>query len=423
MKKLPIALLVWTVASVLAAQESTPPKAERPDVRMATYDKATGEIYFALSVMPKLTQPDLEQADVVVLFDTSASQIGLYRQDSRVCLRRLLEGLRDVDRVQLFALDLKPVPLNDALVAPKDEAIAEALEKLTRRTPLGSTDIPAGILAALKSLDNERVAGRSIIYIGDGVSRANFIDAKELTNLIAEIRRVRASISSFTIGPQRNVELLAMLANQSGGNVAIDSEDSGTAVNAGMALARVSRGAVLWPLEAKADEAILVHYPEKVPPLRMDRDTVLLGMLKSRVKQSFELKVVGARGEQTLRWEFTPEAANDEFGFLPNLVEMAAKDGGIRLPTVGSAGLREVGRVILNNARTMLKLGAQAIKRSDFKAALQAAQAVLERDPGNPEAHALKRAAERGLRREKAKSKGDESKDKPKEDKPAGDKN
>lgn len=400
-------ILSFGVLAIARADDTVKP----PVSRMATYDKTTGEIYFALSLMVPAKAnavAEVEKADVVILFDTSASQVGLYRDDSLACLERLLEGLRDQDRVQLFALDLKPVPLNESLVSPRDPQVAEAVKKLKQRTPLGSTDMPAGILAAAAVLDNDRTAARSIIYIGDGVSRANFISADEMTQLHEATRRVRASVSSFTIGPQRNVELLATLANHSGGAVAIDSEGSDTAVLAGAGLARATRIEVLWPLEAKLDEQILVSYPEQFPPLRADRDTVLLGMLKERGEQTIEVKVVGVRGERTLSWAFTPEAANTEFGFLPKLVEMAAKDGGLRLPTVGSAGLREVGRVILNNARTMLKLGSQAIKRSDFKAALSAATAVLERDPDNPEAHALKRAAERGLRRQQAKAKAAE---------------
>ncbi len=396
-----VAIMLGLVATTASGQ------VEKIAARMATYKKSTGEIYFALSLAPKVIAAPVEKADVVILFDTSASQIGLFRDDSLSCLERLLEGLRSTDRVQLFAIDLKALPLNAELVPADHAAIAEAIKKLKKRTPLGSTDVPGGLLAAASALEKGRDgAARSIVYIGDGVSRANFVNVAEMSDVLAQLRKTRTSVSGFAIGPQRNVELLAAWANHSGGNLLLDAEGSDVAIRAGGSLAAAVQRAVLWPTKVTLDKTVLAVYPETFPPLRMDRDSVVIGMLKNRdAEQTITMTVDGPSGEQHLSWKVKPEPESPEFGFLPKLVELAAKDGGVRLPTVGSSGLREIGRVILNDAQTMLKLGAQAIKRSDFKAAARAAKSVLERDPDNPEAHALQRAAERGLRRQAIKAK------------------
>jgi len=389
--------------------------------RLATYKKSTGEVYFALSVSPDAVGATVDEADVVVLFDTSASQIGLFRNDSLNCLERFLEGLRETDRVQLFALDLKAVPMNSSLVTAGNAAMKEAVKKLKKRTPLGSTDLPGGLVAAAAVLEKGREgAARSIVYIGDGVSRANFVDAAEMNDIFKRLRDAQASFSCFAIGPQRNVELLAACTNHTGGAIVLDKEASDVAVRAGGFLAAAVRSPVFWPENVKVGVNVLAIYPETFAPLRVDRDTVAIGMLKNRESEiTITMTAKGPGSSKELSWKLKPEPESLEFGFLPKLVELAAKDGGVRLPTVGSAGLREIGRVILNDAQTMLKLGSQALKRSDFKAAARAAKSVLDRDPDNPEAHALQRAAERGLRRQaiqakqakQEKEKADESKD------------
>jgi hypothetical protein len=55
-------------------------------------------------------------SDVLVLMDTSASQVGLYRQDSLAALEALLSGLSDQDRVRLVAVDVNAVSAARLLV-------------------------------------------------------------------------------------------------------------------------------------------------------------------------------------------------------------------------------------------------------------------------------------------------------------------
>ncbi|MDX1945572.1 MAG: hypothetical protein SFU86_09190, partial [Pirellulaceae bacterium] len=91
--------------------------------RLATYEKAPGESYFALSVMPKVAADPAQTNEIVILFDTSASQAGTYRDDALAALGSLLRALGPRDRVKLMAVDMKAVPMTDTFVAPGSPAL------------------------------------------------------------------------------------------------------------------------------------------------------------------------------------------------------------------------------------------------------------------------------------------------------------
>ena len=76
--------------------------------RLATYEQAPGETYFALSVMPKVAADPAQTNEIVVLFDTSASQAGAFRDDAMAALGTMLRGLGPQDRVKLMAVESRP---------------------------------------------------------------------------------------------------------------------------------------------------------------------------------------------------------------------------------------------------------------------------------------------------------------------------
>jgi len=387
-----LSLLVASMVAFAAGAAETPQSARS---RLATFDTSAGETYFALSLMADAEQDAERAADVVVMFDTSASQTGLYREGGIDALKTMLASMENGTRVRLLAVDVNAVPLNDAFDLPDGAEVKQAMEKLNGRTPLGATDMNAALRAALPLFADCDGKLRTIVYIGDGISRANILEDEEFRGIIAELVKERVSVSSFAIGPERDVQLLAALANHTGGMVYLDSNESNLAQQAGIALARAARGTVLWPTSVKLPETMREVYPAKMPPFRVDRDSILIGLLDERGPQqiSISAEVLGKQIE--LRWEFTAEPSSEELGFLPQLVAQARENDGMTLPTVGSAGLREVGRVILASAEDLVEIGMRALKTGDYRGAEKVADTVLRRDPSNPQALAIKRAAQK----------------------------
>src|SRR5690242_529219 len=59
---------------------------------LETYAAAGAETFFAMKISPRVPQPKAAAHDVVVLFDTSASQTGAYREKALAALEALLAG-------------------------------------------------------------------------------------------------------------------------------------------------------------------------------------------------------------------------------------------------------------------------------------------------------------------------------------------
>ena len=387
-------LTAFILASSTVTQGATPADSLGSQARLMTYQKPSGETCFALSLVPDVPAHTDGPCQVLVLIDTSASQTGLYRDDALSALRSLLDSLREEDRVMLAAVDLEAIAMSDGFVAPKSDAMEAAIRKLERRAPLGATDMTKVIQCAIDNFSGEPTATRAVVYIGDGVSNARLIDAEGCSALVGQLVARRAPLSSYAIGPQRNVYLLAVLANHTGGMLYVDSDDTGTAQKAGQTLAEIARGTVVWPVSVALPDAMSETFPAVMPPLRGDRDTILVGTLERT--GTFDIAIQGETGGKTvdLSWKVPAEKSNDDVAFLPRLIDTARKDGGVGLATVGSAGLRESGRVLLDESRTLGQLGGQALASGDRRSARTLAEAALKSDPGNPHAKAVISVAE-----------------------------
>ena len=80
-------------------------------------------------------------------------------------------------------------------------------------------------------------------------------------------------------------------------------------------------------------------YPKTLPPMRSDRDTVLVGVEKSTAAKQATIQMDGPAGPQQLNVnipEFKSDASNS---YLSNVVSQAKVDDGRTLPLIDSASL------------------------------------------------------------------------------------
>ena len=137
----------------------------------------------------------------------------------------------------------------------------------------------------------------AIVYIGDGSSRANVLTIDQLDGLVNDLVVQRAPVIAFGVGPQIQEQLLGTLASRTGG-VVVPEQASVDAGDPGASLAQAVHGTVLWPKaggNVKWPEGMDV-YPKTFPPLRSDRDTVLVGTEKSTAAKQVEIDVDGPAG-------------------------------------------------------------------------------------------------------------------------------
>ena len=383
-----------TLACMIALMSTISVQAnENAAAQIFTYDKATGETFYALAIRPNGAIPAPADSDVIVMFDTSASQTGIYRKDALGCLDAFLSNMNARHRVKLVAVDLDAVSMSEGFVAADSDAMKVAVAKLNERAPLGSTDMATSLQSVVADMQASDRKARHVVYIGDGISRANILQMEEFNAILDTLVEERISISSFAIGPQRDVQLLGVLANKTGGIIRVDRDDQATSRVSGAELADGISIPVLWTVDAKLPEGMTSVFKQQVPPLRPDRETVVIGTMNARDAQQISISAEVQGEVVDMQWDVKPADSNHDYSFLPHLVSIAENNGGAVLPTVGIAGLEETRLAIQREANQLVKAGTVALQQGDVNGAKKVAGKVLEQDPGNPEAEAILSAA------------------------------
>ena len=380
---LPLATVLGVALTMTARIEALGGEAARLD----GFTQADGVGVFALTLKPPAPAVDGPR-DVVILFSTAASQAGDFRAKSLATLQATLSKLESRDRVKLVAFDLNAVPLTRGFVAPGSPAMTEAFAALLRRTPLGSCDLEKALDTAAKSFADSKSA-RAIVYFGDGSSRANPLSTGQLDRMVGDLLSVRAPLIAFGVGLQIQEQVLGALASRSGGLVAAEA----AGVDAGLygsGLARAVHAAVLWPKAGSVKwPAGMDVYPQIFPPLRSDRDTVLVGTTKSTVAQRVQIDVEGPAGGRTLGWDIPPLRPSAANCYLATLVDQAKCDGGRTLPLIDSASLSVAKRQIEAGGRGLASLAVEALKGGNLESANRLADAALRRNPNDLAARAV----------------------------------
>ena len=180
----------------------------------------------------------------------------------------------------------------------------------------------------------------------------------------------------------------------------LDERQGGSAAEAGRQLAAAAAATVVWPTAAvKWPAEVGEVIPKTLPPLRSDRDTVLIGTLKGKEPLRIEASVDGPGGVKKLSWTAAPGKSMEDNNYLPALVDAGADrrrlghaPGGLGEPGGGAAadpsGRPDDGQ-----------LAQQAIASGNLDGAERLAEEALRRDPGDPEALAVKGAVAKARQR------------------------
>jgi len=373
--------------------------------RVATFRDAAGQAYFAASLQPPADDAVMRlvreaPARLSVVIDTSASQAGPFRAEQLAVLRGLLAGLRPGDEIQLFAADVKTTPLSGPIAAGDESAIREAVDKLSRRLPLGNTDLRGALEVARTSLleaPSDRT--RSVVYLGDAAALELAHNRQNLERLVDALRADRISVHSVAIGPTQNIELMATLANHTGGFLAVIGPEQAEIVSEiGRQMAATATVSPIWVESIELPAGMTTIQGNRLPPLRLDRDTLFFGTADQVLEGT--IRVVGrtASGRVTMSGPAAVEADHPDFAFLPGFVSSARESEGLLLPTAGSGFLRHVARVMRQRADQLAIEGEEALQTGSLRGAAAITKMALENDPTNEAALSLRKRIVEGQR-------------------------
>ena len=397
---LPLGLLVWFAGAASAAEQIATKQSTigKSSGSLISHRVPGGDTYFALSLTGDQMSRDGNPHDVVVLFDTSASQTGNFRTQSLEVLRSLIETLSSEHRVALLAVDVDAVPLTEGFVAAKSDELATAVKRLQKRVPLGATSFALALEAASRTFSTDSKAGRSVVYIGDGLSIAQIIAPDDMRATIRDLVSRKITVSSFAVGPRTDLSLLGILAVHTGGVLLVDNpelDERKTASQIGRELASAAVAPVFYPSRLQVSPEVTSLYPQTAPPLRGDRATMLLGT--NAVAAPLHVVAEGFIDGKPVKmtWDITPAESQAGNTFLTSIWEDAHRDQGLTVAVAGADLLKLARRAYEERIVQMVALGRQFVKQGQLKEAEEIAWNIRKLDPTNPEARVILNATQR----------------------------
>ncbi|MEC8474211.1 MAG: hypothetical protein VXZ38_06150, partial [Planctomycetota bacterium] len=367
------------------------------NARVATYQTEEGDSFFAVALQPSAEEAILESvrsrpADVIVIVDTSATQVGEFREDSITALDAILGRLRPQDRVRVFAADVKTSELTTGFIGADEASVS--LKVLAKRLPLGNTNLMEALTVTSDTFSDEAAnRTRSIVYVGDGTAIDTMGNESSFATMVDSLREKQISLHSVAIGATRNIELMGILANQTGGVIGVVGDDTSTGAEAiATRIADSAKMSAIWVKEAKLPGGMESVQSDRLPPLRLDRDSILLGTAAS-LSENGQLEIIGESAEDTIRLisTVTVEENHPDFAFLPGLVRQSTDNDGLMLPSAGSDMLRQTIQVLAQQADQLVHAANIALQQGNKSGAKAVVRKALEADPNNADAQAIDR--------------------------------
>lgn len=368
--------LALCVAQVAGAEEA-------PQAKVLHYSGGSGDAVQAVLLEAPKSADTLTVRDHIVLVDTSASQNGGHRVQALATLDSFLANLADGSRFRLFAVDVAPEELTLGLTASKGASADRARARLARRAPLGATDLGRALQTALDVSNTAKKA--SVTYIGDGVSGLRLIPADRLQTLVDGFRASEVAVNSYAIGPRRDLQLLGVLANWTGGNVVLDDGATDARV-LGHKLAQTAEQTVVYLSDISAETSKTKLLPATALPLRGDRATVYL--TRGTAPTSFTAKA--ASGD--VHWSVAASTSDADNAFLATLAQRV-EHSSIDSPFAGEQMLTAAKDAFATRIDQLSALGDAALLDRDLKQAAEFGKAIHSLDPTNEQASRLVKSA------------------------------
>ncbi len=150
-----------------------------------------------------------------LVLDHSGSMSGEQMEDARQALTYILGELHPEDTVSVIAFSTRAVILQEQ-AEWDDVDQGELFAKIKAVEPIGTTAMQEALGTALGQVHARYDGGRinRIILLSDGIPN----DATQLTSMAQSARSSNIGISTFGLGPFYNEDLMAQLADLSGGN-------------------------------------------------------------------------------------------------------------------------------------------------------------------------------------------------------------
>ncbi len=252
---------------------------------LLTYQPRDGELLFAWQLQPTLAAPAARPRDVLVMVDTSASQAGRPLQQARHIVTALATNLTADDRVSVWSLSTPDATraLSKDFQPANSENVAEAAKALTEvEYASGATDLKGGIEKALLTMGRNPSRHQVVLYLGDGESAFKRVTEGDRIALGTKMDRADMYFFAVPLGLKLDPQNLHGLAALTGGAVVRVQEDVALPTGQKEFVTRLKTALdvpVAKPEKWTFGDEVGESYPTKLPPLRADRSTLVMGRI------------------------------------------------------------------------------------------------------------------------------------------------
>jgi len=264
-----------------------------------TYQFRDGQTLFAWQVKPTIEAAPVRPRDILVMVDMSASQAGRPLQQARQILTGLTSVLSPNDRVSVWAASTPEAthPLTKGFFAPNADEVRDATVAITDvEYGSGATDLKNALNKALNTIAPARGRQQLVLLLGDGDSAFNPITEDDRIAIGTRMDGSDISFFAVPLGLKVNPQNLHGFAALTGGAVVRVQEDLANPVKRGEFSTRLLTSIdtpVVKVDKFKFGAEVGEVYPTKLPPLRADRTTLVMGKL-AKAAESVTLTVNGA---------------------------------------------------------------------------------------------------------------------------------
>jgi Ca-activated chloride channel family protein len=183
------------------------------------YRNGNGEAFLDLRVTGKqINQSDRKRMNLVLVIDRSGSMASENKLEQvKNSAVELLNNLDPADRLAIITYDDSIQTLLSSTTVEDKARVRDLIYSLS---PGGSTNLCGGMQAgfeeAKRHFKNDSV--NRIILLSDGLANVGIVDPGAIASVAQNIREHKISVSTMGVGIEYNENLMANIADHSGGN-------------------------------------------------------------------------------------------------------------------------------------------------------------------------------------------------------------
>ena len=350
------------------------------------------ETLLAVQVEPRLKAAPPRPRDYLVLFDTAAHMAGGDFKAAQELTKKFLLRVGAEDRVALWTLNTKYHDLTNGF-QPGNKDLSAVLKKLSADYPAGAVNLREALPKAIQLFDGKKDRQHVILFLGSGQSIAGPIDAELRASLCKDMVANHIAFFSVPLGGYLDPYNLHGFPNCTGGKV-VRYGLGNTPKTWTDSLFAALKQPVLYDCEIKLPAKVVQVMPTKLPPLRPDVPTLVVGTFAGAPDKEgtlFNYTLTGKiNGDEAGRVEVAekmPKADDDNY-FLVNMIDQwrTQKDR----PALLQAD-RALAFAFENNQLARADLVAQAewaLEKKKLDAAEKLYKQALKADPTSQRARA-----------------------------------